>query len=231
MDKENLIIETVGSISKKEDLVLFDHAKNILVFETAHAFPGYNSVVPENYDPNSLFLICKERYLTEEIFRISQNVKKLVKFSFNAAAASVDYQNKTFPAIRVKGLENYSFITKLLDAYVGQGVNFEKKKSIKISNTLIKVTKEFCVKPIGDGCYKDTVDPHMYYFEIPQLMDWDAFQKVIMDIKYNTKELNFDAAIALFYRTRGIVDSVRVYSKSLTVDELLFIREKFLKLL
>ena len=231
MEKENLIIETVGSISKKEDLVFFDNSRNILAFETAHAYPGYNSVVPENYDPNSLFLICKERYLTEEIFRVSQNVRKSVKFSFDAAVASVDYQNKTYPAIRIKDLANYSFISELMDAYVEQGMHFEKKKSIKISNTLIKVTKEFCVKPLDKGCYKDIVDPHMYYFEIPQLMEWDAFQKIIMDIKYNSNELNFDAAISLFYRAQGIVDSVRVFSKSLTVDELLSIREKFLKLL
>lgn len=231
MKNQKLIIETVGTISKKEDLISFDNPNQIMAFETAHAYPGYNGVVPQNYDPNSLFLITKERYLTEEIFRVSQNVKESVKFSFDAAVSSVNYQNKRYPAIRLKELKNYSFIPELLQSYIDHGIDFEKKKSVKAVNTLIQVTRPFILEPVSDECYRDLKDDQMYYFTIPHLLAWDEFEKHILDVKYNAPGLNFDAAMALFYRAEKIVDAVRIYQESLTKKELQTIKEKFLKLL
>jgi len=231
MKENKVIIETVGTISKKEDLVFFENPSNILAFETAHAYPGYNGIVPQNYDPNSLFLITKERYLTEKIFRVSQNVRKKVDFSFNAAFATVNYQNKEYPAIRLKDLKNYSFIPELLNEYVEQGVHFEKTRSVKSVNTLIQVTKEFHLEPLENGCYKDLSDNQMYYFEIPEDISWDKFEKIITDIKYNATDINFDAAQSLFYRVQKVVDAVRIYKKGLSLEELELIKEKFLKLL
>ncbi len=231
MQEHKLIIETVGTISKKEDLVFFENPNNILAFETAHAYPGYNGIVPQNYDPNSLFLITKERYLTEKIFRVSQNVRKKVNFSFNAAFATVNYKNKDYPAIRLKDLKNYSFIPELLNEYVKEGVHFEKAKSVKGVNTLINVTKEFHLEPLENGCYRDLADVQMYYFEIPESISWDQFEKIITDIKYNATDINFDAALSLFYRVQQVVDAVRIYKKEMSLKELEQIKEKFLKLL
>ena len=231
MQDYKVIIETVGTISKKEDLVFFDNPKNILAFETAHAYPGYNGIVPQNYDPNSVFLITKERYLTEKIFKVSQKIRSKVNFSFNAAFATVKYQNKDYPAIRLKDLENYSFMSELLNEYVEQGVLFEKAKSVKAFNTLIHVTKGFHLKPMENSCYKDLADDQMYYFEIPEDISWDKFEKIITDIKYNATDKNFDAALSLLYRVQKIVYAVRIYKKSLSVEELDFIKDKFLKLL
>lgn len=231
MQQKKIIIETMGTISKKEDLVFFENPKNILAFETAHAYPGYNSIVPQNFDPNSIFLITGQRYLTEEIFRMSQNIRKQVDFTFNAAIATVDYQNKQFPAIRIKDLKNYSFIPELLNAYVEQGVNFEKKKSVKAFNTLIQVKKGFYLEPLENDCYKDLTDAQMYYFEIPDRLDWDQFEKIILDIKYNSPGMNFDAALSFFLRVHKVVDAVRIYTESMSFEDLNTLRDKFLKLL
>ncbi|OYT16392.1 MAG: hypothetical protein B7C24_07995 [Bacteroidetes bacterium 4572_77] len=231
MDNKNLIIETVGTISKKEDLVFFENPNSILAFETAHAYPGYNGVVPHSYDPNSLFFVCKERYLTEEIFRVSQTIKSSVSFAFDAAVASVDYQNKQYPAIRIKDIRNYSFIPELLQAYLDNGISFEKKKSLKEVNTLIRLTKAFHLQAVNENCYKDLNDEQMFYFAIPNQISWDEFEKHILDIKYNTSGMNFDAALALFYRAEKIVDAVRIYKQALTVEEVNIIKDKFLKLL
>lgn len=229
MKGQSVIIETVGTISKKEELVFFENSNNILAFETAQAYPGYNGIVPTDYDPKSIFLITKERYLTEEIFRVSQKIRKGIEFTFNSAVATVQYQNKHFSAIRIKDLKNYSFIPEILNAYEEQGIHFEKKKSVDGINTLIKVTKEFYLEPMEGGCYKDMFDPQMYYFEIPDYLCWEQFEKIIMDIKYNSPTLNFDAAISMFYRAHKVVDAVRIYKKSLSFEELNTIREKFLK--
>ena len=231
MNENRLIIETVGSISKKEDLVFFDNPQNLLVFETAHAFPGYNGVVPHDYDPNSLFLITKEKYSAETIFRQSDAIKEKIDIQFNAAYAVVNYKNKEYPAIRLKGLENYSFIPELLNQYIKHGVSFEKSKSGDALNTLIKVTKEYNLEPYDDNCYKDLSDDQMFYFEIPEYINWDRFEKIITDLKYNIGDKNFDAALVFFYRSQRIVDAVRIYKKGMTIDELNVIKDKFLKLL
>jgi len=229
MQEQKVIIETVGTITKKENLTFFENPKNILAFETAHAYPGYNGVVPENYDPNSIFLITKGQYLTEDVFVFSQNIRKIVKFSFSAAVAMVEYQNKKYPAIRIKGLKNYSFIPELINAYVEQGIHFEKKKSVTEFNTLIQVKKEFMLQPMDNDCYKDLLDEHLYYFEIPETMQWDPFEKIILDIKYNNPGLNFDAALSLLYRAKKVVFAVRIFQKDVSMEVLKLIKEQFYK--
>ncbi len=143
----------------------------------------------------------------------------------------MSYRNKDYPAIRLKDLQNYSFIPELLNEYVKEGVHFEKSKSVKGVNTLIQVTKEFHLEPFENGCYKDLADDQMYYFEIPDVISWDKFEKIIMDMKYNTTDKNFDAALSLFYRVQKVVDAVRIYKKELSFEELEQIKERFLKLI
>jgi hypothetical protein len=229
MKDQKLIIETVGTVQKREDLVFFDNPKNILAFETAHAYPGYNGIVPQNYNPNSVFLITKEQYLTEEIFIHSQNIRNKVDFTFNSAVAHIEYQNKKFPGIRIKDIANYSFIPELINAYSEEGIQFEKRKGVEKLNTLIQVKKEFYLEPKEKDCYKDLADEQMYYFEIPKHMKWDEFEKVTMDVKYNNPTLNFDAASTLFYRAKKVVFAVRIYKENLNMEELEKLQEQFLK--
>lgn len=229
MQEKKIIIETVGTVMKKEDLVFFENPKNILAFETEHAYPGYNGIVPQNYNPNSIFLITREQYLTEEIFIHSQNIRKNVEFSFSSAVAYVEYQNKKYPAIRIKDLKNYSFIAEIINAYGEQGIHFEKKKSMKPFTTLIQVKKEFCLDPIENDCYKDNFDSNMSYFEIPDYMTWEPFEKIITDMKYNNSGLNYDAALSLFYRASKVVFAVRIFKEGLTESELFELKEQFYK--
>jgi len=229
MQNQKIIIETVGTIQKKEDLIFFENPQNILAFETAHAYPGYNGVVPQNYNPNSIFIITKGQYLTEEIFIHSQKIRNKVDFTFDSAVAHINYQNKKIPAIRIRGVKNYSFIPELINAYVDEGINFEKKKGKEKINTLIQVKKEFYLEPMENGWYKDLSDNQMFYIEIPNYLQWDDFEKVTMDVKYNNPMLNFDAASSLFYRARKVVFAVRIFKEGLTMDELKLLKDQFLK--
>jgi len=231
MQEKRVYIETVGTISKKENVIFFKNSTNILALETAHAYPGYNGVVPQDYNPNSLFLITKERYYTETIFRVSQNIRKEVNCSFKSAFATIEYQNREYPAIRLKDIKDYNHIPQLLLAYVEKGILFEKKKNLKEFNTLIKVTKGFYIEPMGKSCYRDLFDSRMFYFEIPDCVKWKDFERMILDIKYNTPGLDFDAALAYFYRATKIVDTVRIFKENISLEELSFIRDKFLNLL
>lgn len=229
MQDQKIVIETLGNIIKKEDLVLFENPKNILAFETAHAYPGYNGVVPQNYNPNSIFLITKEQYLTEEVFVHSQNIRQKVDFSFSSAIAFINYQNKKYPAIRIKDVKNYSFIPELIHAYLEEGIQFEKRRGKDKLNTLIQVKKGFYLEPMDNGCYRDLFDEQMYYIEIPKHLKWDEFEKITMDVKYNNPGLNFDAASSLFYRSKQVVFAVRIYKEGVTEEDLKTLKEQFFK--
>jgi len=229
MQNQKIIIETVGTIQKKEDLIFFENPQSILAFETAHAYPGYNGVVPQDYNPNSIFLITKGQYLTEEVFIHSQNIRNNVEFAFDSAVAHIHYQNKKIPAIRIRDVKNYSFIPELINAYVKEGILFEKKKGKDKFNTLIQVKKEFYLEPLENGCYKDLSDSTMYYIEIPKHLSWDEFERITLDVKYNNRMLNFDAAFSLFYRAKNVVFAVRIFKEGLTMDELNLLKEQFLK--
>lgn len=229
MKNQKIIIETVGTIQKKEDLTFFENPQNILAFETAHAYPGYNGIVPQDYNPNSVFLITKEQYLTEDVFIHSQNIKSNIGFSFDSAVAHIFYQNKKIPAIRIRDVKNYSFIPELINAYLKEGIQFEKRKGKDKFNTLIQLKKEFYLEPMDNGCYKDLSDSTMYYIEIPNHIDWEDFEKITMDVKYNNTGLNFDAASSLFYRAKKVVFAVRIFKEGLTLDELNLLKEQFLK--
>jgi hypothetical protein len=222
-------IETLGTIMKQEDLVFFENPNNILAFETAHAYPGYNGVVPRNYNPNSIFLITKEQYLTEDVFVHSQNIRDKVNFSFSSAIAYIHYQNKKYPAIRIKDVKNYSFIPELIAAYLEEGIQFAKKKGKDEEKSTIQVKKGFYLEELEDGCYKDLFDDQMYYIEIPRHLKWDEFEKVTLDVKYNNPTLNFDAALSLFYRSKKVVFAVRIYKESVTPEDLKLLSAQFLK--
>jgi len=229
MQTQKISIETLGTIMKKEDLVYFENPKNILAFETAHAYPGYNGIVPQNYNPNSIFLITKEQYLTEDIFVHSQNIRQKVDFSFSSAIAYINYQNKKYPAIRIKDVKNYSFLGELINAYLEEGIQFEKRKGKDKLNTLIQVKKGFYLKPLDNDCYKDLFDEQMYYIELPKHMKWEEFEKITMDVKYNNPALNFDAALSLFYRAKKVVFAVRIFKEGVTGEDLQTLHEQFQK--
>lgn len=229
MQNQKIIIETIGNIQKKEDLVFFENPQNILAFETAHAYPGYNGIVPQDYNPNSIFLATKEQYLTEDVFVHSQNIRNKVDFSFDSALAYIYYQNKKIPTIRIRDVKNYSFIPELINSYVEEGIQFEKKKGKDKFNTLIQVKKEFYLEPMDNGCYKDLSDSTMYYIEIPRQLSWEEFEKVALDVKYNNAGLNFDAASSLFYRSKSVVFAVRIFKEGLIMEELELLKEQFLK--
>jgi len=67
---------------------------------------------------------------------------------------------------------------------------------------------------------------NIHYFEIESELKWYAFEKAIMDIKYNTDDNNFDAALATFYRVDGLIDLVRIYKKDISLNELKMIKDK-----
>lgn len=221
-------IEVSGTLTKKESLVATNPeiSNNALILETSHAFPGYNGIVPEEKVPGSLFLITKKKYSKESIIRSAKALKKSLKMDLDIVSSKITLQNNEVAAIRIKGLTNYAIVPQLIQAFYDEGYRFEKFKTISEFSSIIQVKKEFLLDEIEDGFYKDKFNAETHYFCIKDEIKWYAFEKAILDIKYNTEDNNFDAALANFYRADGLVDVVRIYKKGISLAELKEIKSK-----
>lgn len=221
-------IEVSGTITKKESLVALnqDISGNNLIFETAHAFPGYHGIVPEEKVPGSLFLITKNKYSNETLIRTAMVLQKSLKMDLDIVPSQIVFQNNEVKAIRIKGLTNYTVLPQLIEALYDEGFRFDKFRSVKEFSSVIQVNKVFVLEEIEAGFYHDKLNDEMHYFDMKMELKWYAFEKAILDIKYNNEDKNFDAALATFYRAKGLVDHVRIYKKGMNLDELKKIKQK-----
>jgi len=231
--KENLI-ETIGTISKKETLTSLEEefCNGDLIIETLYPFPGYyHKTIPDKdaLNPISLFLMTKEKYSDEQIIRASHEVIKNFRKSFNGVPCEISLFNQTSPCIRVKSLKDYNQVGALVNFYKEAGIQFMKYKNVSPYEGIIKVNKYFGLKNAGDGCYFDDDESQMCYFQIPIQLEWNQFEKMVLDIKRNTEDNKFDAALGTFIRKNCLIDMVRIYDEEINHQRLVAIREKFLK--
>lgn len=221
-------IEISGTVIKKESLVAInsDISNNLLILETAHAFPGYHGIVPEEKVPGSLFLVTKKKHSKESIIRSAMALSKTLKMDLDMASSRITHRNNEVAAIRIKGLNNYAALPQLIQGLTDEGYRFTKFKPTEEFTSIIQVKKEFLLEEVEPGFYSDKSDNRIHYFALKNELKWYAFEKAIMDIKYNTDDHNFDAALATFYRAGGVVDLVRIFKNDLLLDELKKIKEK-----
>lgn len=226
---EKRIIETIGHVEKKETLKSLGYKD--MVLESEHPFPGYHgTTVPDQDNPKSLFLLTKTRYTEEFVVRSVKAVKKKHKFTFDGSPARVFFQNTMAHAIRIKDLDSYEKVPKILQAFKDEGIAFLPGKKVKPYYGLIRVTKYFLMDPITDCTLQDVEFESMKYFQVPIKLDWDEFEEMTRHVKRNIDDSNWDGALATIYRKTGIEDYIRIYrDKSAGLDSLNLIRKKYIQ--
>jgi hypothetical protein len=225
-------LETVGTITKMETLASIEHdTDKALVLETLKPYPGYHgTTVPEQLNPISLFLVTNKKYSGEQVIRATMALKKVFDHEFDAVPGQITVFNTLTPCIRIKDLKQYEQIDELVKLYRANGIDFLKDKKMAPFNGLIKIRKYFSLDVAGDFIFKDLDNPSMAYFEIPRLLDWDTFESITMGIKNNMVDKNnFDAGLGVFFTPEGIIDNVRIYDEELDLEDVKFIREKYLE--
>jgi hypothetical protein len=224
------IIETIGGLAKEESLVtLTDHIMpNSFVLETLEPFPGYHgSNLPIESKPISVFLITKVKYSTEKVLRVAHNIKKYFNHNFDAVPGTICIQNDTIPCIRIRDLDNYELIGQLQKCFFSEGIMFAKKRNIRAEG-VIQLRKHFKIQEIGDGIYKDLVDPAMFYIRINHQLTWQLFMQITQKIRNNVDNSNFDSALAAIY-TIDILDVIRIYANNISLENLKLLKEKYLQ--
>ncbi len=220
---------SLGTITKKETLqsVDFDDCKS-LILEISKPFPGYHGHnLPEKNIPESLFLVTKEIYSNERIVRAVMAAKKNTELKFDATPGVLYLQNSLVGAVRFKYLK-YKEIPEVAKLLMKEGIEFKNRKLVTPYDSIIHIRKFFEMEEIEEGIYHDVKQDNMFYLEIPKKLDWDLFEKMTTELKYNLEDSNFDAALVYIYTATSILDLIRIFDEECSVAKLNVIKRKYL---
>jgi hypothetical protein len=224
--KEKIIIETIGTIEKKELLASVGYDE--LVLESSKPFPGYHgTTVPDSVYPGSLFVVTRSKYTEEKVIRVIQKIKKNHKYKFDGSPGMVNLYNMLNPCIRLKDVEDYEQVPAILKSFKDEGLEFMSNRKVEPYTGIIKIKKYFLLDPVSDCTFKDVENKAMHYFSIPFQLRFNQFEKITIEIKRNMEDNNFDAALGSFYRRMGLVDVIRIYDESCDDERLNYIRKKY----
>jgi len=227
--ESKVLINTLGYIIKEEDLVSVKNniIPNTLVLETQKPFPGYHgSHQPEELKiPEFIYFVTKEKYSSEHIFRVTDNVQKYFGKDLNVARVELTIFNDTYYSFRIKGCKDYTRVNELQSCFKSEGIKFANYKKIE-TKALIRVQKTFSLEE-QDLIYVDLEDPSCFYLPIPLKLNWEQFRIITMNIKNNIEDNNYDAALALFFLKHKVVDLVRIFTQEPNIDKLLDIKTRY----
>lgn len=225
------ILETVGTITKKEILSTVEHdTGKALVLETIKPYPGYHgTTIPDQLNPISLFFVTDKKYTGESVIRATMSVKREFNTHFDAVPGQITVFNTLTPCIRIKDLPTYEKIYELISLYRKYGIEFMKDRNVEPFSGLIKIRKYFELEKVEDGLYKDMAMPEMTYFFIPNLLSWNVFESITHNLKVNPEYENFDAALGVFFTPEGVIDSVRIYREDFNPEYIKALRNKYLQ--
>ncbi len=229
---EYKIFKTIGSILKKEILlnVSNDFSKKYFVLKNVNPFPGYyEQIIPDkkNLEHDSLFLITKEDYSNEKIFRTAKFIKNCCGLALNLAPGTIEVFNMKKSCIRVKGLADLNILISLIEEFNKYGIKIDKQNQVQQYSGLIKIFKFFELRELDKEEWKDLNNKKLSYFKLNKYISWEEFENVTLKIKNNIDNNLFDAAQGVFYIDNSITDIVRIYSANVDKNRLNKIKELY----
>jgi|APDOM4702015159_1054818.scaffolds.fasta_scaffold00170_6 hypothetical protein len=227
--ERRLFIETLGLLTKLEQVVsLNQHTQpSNLVLEITQPYPGYYSVHEVDKDtPRTIFLITKEAYSIEHILRLGYEACKSLKHQLDLTPCRVSIFADSYKGIRVKHLKDFEMLKQLQEFLKNEGIAFAKHRAIN-EEASIEIQKLFCIEEIVDGIYQDLDEPGERYVTLASKLSFGQFVKVSRAVKNNLDFSGFDAAQAVFYRKKGIVDAVRIFDPNISLHALEKIRATY----
>jgi len=227
--EQNSVIETIGSITKMENLQSIDNniMENSLVLRNVDPFPGYHLTNNQN-KPSSIFIILRYKYDPEKINRILQDVTNSRIVVNYPSQGEIITQNALLPCIRFKGISDY-FTIPVIQQFLKK-CDLQLMPYQKIDcRARIKIFKTFRIIEISDGIYRDLNDGEKIYIKIPNSLNWKRFEYITKKIRYNLKNKNFDAALGVIYRFCRTEDVIRIYDVNKTLERALSLKKIYIR--
>lgn len=225
--------EFTGTIIKEETFKSLQKKTipNTAVLEVEDSYPGYYGLTDQQTQPNFIYLLTKKDYRFEEAKRLEKRIKKYCKYQFYISSASLEIQNKDWPAIRIKQLSTYDHLKDIMEFMQDEKVEFVQSKKVIDVKSIIRTDKVFWVEETDKGIYMDLFEKEIGYIRLPKRLKWKSFETVTFMVKNNWLGKGFDAALGHFNRKKGVEEVVRIYSKENSVELLATIREVYLRMI
>lgn len=228
-------IESLGFIIKKEKLsnLASDFKFSELLLEDLDPFPGFydHFHIPMNEQeqkPRSIFAIVKSMTLEDmdDFIRITMNIKKSFPHKFDAVMGRLELQNNMVACIRIY-MDNYTVLPELISLYSKQGITFLSNKVVKPYVSLINIRKYMILESIAPFIFRDEELPDTYYFPVAKFLAWNNFETMTISIRNNSDHKVYDAAQAGIYSKTGVIELVRIYDRSATIEHLNYLMDKY----
>lgn len=209
------IIETIGSITKIEQLQTVDHLimPNTCVIEAKEPFSGYYGRHPQIEKPMHVFIVIKGDCDLYKLMRATQKIKNDFDINFDACKSEISLFNISNQAIRIKDINSYEIIREIQEHFVYEGFQLKTRKRQIDNMGLVKIQKSFFIEEIEPSLFIDKVEKEISYLTIPKNINYKLFEKYTEIVKNNWQGESFDAALCSFVRVQGIVDAIRIYMR------------------
>ncbi len=223
--------ELIGKITIQENISPIERnkIKNTFVIHVPNPLASYYSRFTEVNRPNSIVFITKNPVSFEKILRTTKKINIEKKINISGAKCEVKLGRKKYGGIRIKGIDRYTNIENIQNAFKNE--DFEFSKSVRLSkgtDSIVRINKFFHLVKIEEGLYQSPNNKDRYYIEIPHDLSWDKFRDLTFDIKNNVSVTNYDIAKGIFYENEGITDVLRVVKPNITLDMVKEIQQKYL---
>ncbi|HOW25661.1 MAG TPA: hypothetical protein PK711_08310 [Bacteroidales bacterium] len=221
-------LETTGLIIKKEKLASYETSVPFheLILEDLAPFPGYYDsfhVPPPEADliPNHLFFVLRtfDFFNDAEFVRKTQRVRTTTGFDFDAAPGQLELFNEIHSCIRIR-TGHLEWIPSMIESFKQEGIDFARYREVKPYQSLIRIKTYFSLKEVADGIYQHNYRPELNFLTIPYMPDWQTFEEITLLIRRNSGYQHYDAALASAYTHQGMMELVRIYDVSCTLDRL-----------
>lgn len=224
----NKIIRVPGSIYKSEFLQSVEKTviENTTVLEATYPYDNYYGQVPQIATPNSIFLLTQQFYFLEEILALISQVSICLQDEIDFATASINYNGRQFPAIRLKHFPDYNRIINLQRCLKAEGVRFILNNQIK-GNATSRVQKFFELRELEPAIYIDNTEKNKGYVFCDNQFNLHQFEKTLQQLKNNGKCGLMDVVQGEILIDGILVKIIRVFAEGIGSTTLKCIKAEF----
>ena len=188
-----------------------------LVFESDPT-PGYyaknNFPVNKHVNDWHFYIPVKKQVICFQdiVLRNAPIINEKLKSNLRIYPGQIVLNNKNHACIRVN-TDNPDILPAFIEELIKMGLVLFGNKKIAEYESVIYFKKYTVFSKLGEGIYQDENNENRYFFEIPNLINFDDFLEGMEKIKNNCNYHLFDSFLASIFIENSTQDFIGIYSE------------------
>jgi len=220
----------LACLQKEEVLKVCQKCKKGLVLKSESPYGAYYSEHPEVQKvPDVLYIAVKSfnECMETKIIRLKKELKKYdaeLKMNY----AHITLFNKVIPVVTFHA-RDISEGDLIIERLTKTDIKILKKQSIKPYVSLVQIRKFVDLEEIAEGVYSSYEKFH-HYLSVPDKIKWEDFRECVNTCRNSHNFPHFDVAQLSLFQYDNIKEFVRIYSQTVTTDDLIKMKDEMTKL-